>query len=149
MSLEQIVNEQMKEAMKSGDKVRLDTVRMLRAAIIEFNKSGAALPMSAEDEQKILMNAAKKRRDAIEMYRNAGRADLLEKEEAELAIIMSFLPKQLSEQEIEQEIQAIIGQTGANGPQDMGKVMGPAMKSLRGRAEGALVQTVVKRLLGA
>ena len=81
MTFEQIINEDLKESMKSGDKLRLETLRSLRASIIEFTKSGTGKDMTEEDAQKILLNASKKRKDAIEMYRQAGRQDLLEKEE--------------------------------------------------------------------
>ena len=148
MPLEQLVNEHMKEAMKSGDRLRLDTLRMLRASIIEFNKSGNAQNgMTEEDEQKILLNAAKKRKDAIEMYKQANRSDLQEKEELELQIIQSYLPKQLSEEEIHAAINTLITQTGAQGPKDMGKVMGLAMKELRGKADGTTVQAILKSIL--
>ena len=148
MPLEQLVNEHMKEAMKSGDRLRLDTLRMLRASIIEFNKSGNAQNgMTEEDEQKILLNAAKKRKDAIEMYKQANRSDLQEKEELELHIIQSYLPKQLSEEEIHAAINTLITQTGAQGPKDMGKVMGLAMKELRGKADGTKVQSILKSIL--
>lgn len=148
MPLEQLVNEHMKEAMKSGDRLRLDTLRMLRASIIEFNKSGNAQNgMTEEDEQKILLNAAKKRKDAIEMYKQANRTDLQEKEELELLIIQSYLPQQLSEEEIHAVITTLITQTGAQGPKDMGKVMGLAMKELRGKADGTKVQSILKSIL--
>jgi hypothetical protein len=148
MPLEQLVNEHMKEAMKSGDRLRLDTLRMLRASIIEFNKSGNAQNgMTEEDEQKILLNAAKKRKDAIEMYKQANRSDLQEKEELELHIIQSYLPEQLSEEEIHAVINTLITQTGAQGPKDMGKVMGLAMKELRGKADGTKVQSILKSIL--
>ena len=148
MQFEQLVNEHMKEAMKSGDRLRLDTLRMLRASIIEFNKSGNAQNgMTEEDEQKILLNAAKKRKDAIEMYKQANRSDLQEKEELELHIIQSYLPEQLSEEEIHAAINTLITQTGAQGPKDMGKVMGLAMKELRGKADGTKVQSILKSIL--
>jgi hypothetical protein len=148
MPLEQLVNEHMKEAMKSGDRLRLDTLRMLRASIIEFNKSGNAQNgMTEEDEQKILLNAAKKRKDAIEMYKQANRSDLQEKEELELHIIQSYLPEQLSEEEIHAAINTLITKTGAQGPKDMGKVMGLAMKELRGKADGTKVQSILKSIL--
>jgi len=148
MALEQVVNDHMKEAMKSGDKVRLGTLRMLRAAIIEFNKSGNGLQvMNEEDEQKILLNAAKKRKDAIEMYKNAGRNDLQEIEETELMIIQTYLPKQLSEEEIVSAIKVLIKDTGAQSTKDLGKLMGLAMKELRGKADGNQVQAILKSLL--
>lgn len=147
MTFEQIINQDLKESMKSGDKLRLETLRSLRASIIEFTKSGTGKDMSEEDAQKILLNASKKRKDAIEMYRQAGRQDLLEKEESELAIIAAYLPEQLSESEVVDALKLIIQKVGAEGPKDMGKVMGLAMKELRGKADGTLVQQCLKQLL--
>lgn len=147
MTFEQQINEDLKESMKSGDKLRLETLRSLRASIIEFSKSGTDKDMSEEDAQKILLNASKKRKDAIEMYKQAGRQDLLEKEESELAIIAAYLPEQLSESEVVDALKLIIQQVGAEGPKDMGKVMGLAMKELRGKADGTLVQQCLKQLL--
>lgn len=105
--------------------------------------------MTEEDEQKLLISAAKKRKDSVEQYRAANREDLASKEEAELAIIQEFLPKQMDESEVETVVKTIIEQVGAKTPQEVGKVMGAAMKELRGKADGTLVQTVAKRLLGA
>jgi uncharacterized protein YqeY len=147
MTFEQKINQDLKESMKSGDKLRLETLRSLRASIIEFSKSGTGKDMSEEDAQKILLNASKKRKDAIEMYKQAGRQDLLEKEESELAIIAAYLPEQLSESEVVDALKLIIQQAGAEGPKDMGKVMGLAMKELRGKADGTLVQQCLKQLL--
>jgi uncharacterized protein YqeY len=147
MTFEQKINEDLKESMKSGDKLRLETLRSIRASIIEFSKSGTGKDMSEEDAQKILLNASKKRKDAIEMYKQAGRQDLLEKEESELAIIAAYLPEQLSESEVVDALKSIIQQAGAEGPKDMGKVMGLAMKELRGKADGTLVQQCLKQLL--
>jgi uncharacterized protein len=149
MALTEIITEQMKAAMKSGDKLRLETVRSIRALILEFEKSGVERAMNEEDEQKMLLSAAKKRKDAIEQFRNAGRNEAADKEAAELAIIQEFLPKQMDEAEVEAAVKAIIEQTGAKTPQEVGKVMGAAMKELRGKADGTLVQTIAKRLLGA
>lgn len=147
MNLEQRINEDMKNAMKSGEKVRLDTLRSIRASIIEFNKSGATGEMNEETEFKILNGAAKKRKDAIEMYKNANRPELLEKEEAELAIIQEYLPKMMDEAEVREFVKNKINAVGASGMKDMGKVMGPSMKELSGKAEGSLVQKIVKELL--
>lgn len=147
--LSEIITEQMKAAMKSGDKLRLETIRSIRALILEFEKSGVGRAMTEEDEQKLLISAAKKRKDSIEQYRAANREDLASKEEAELAIIQEFLPKQMDESEVEAVVKTIIEQVGAKTPQEVGKVMGAAMKELRGKADGTLVQTVAKRLLGA
>ncbi len=149
MNLEQKINEEMKAAMKSSDKLRLETLRSVRAAIIEFAKSGAAREMNSDDEIKILNALAKKRKDAITMYEQAGRTEMKEQEESELKIIQEFLPKQLSDEEVAEVIKGIITQTGAVGSKDFGKVMGPSMKALTGKADGNKVQQLVKSLLGA
>lgn len=147
MSLTEQINEQMKTAMKGGDKLRLETLRSLRAGIIEFEKSGAGRAMTPADEQDILLKAAKKRKEAIEEYGKVGRDDVAEKERAELAIIQEFLPQQLSEEQVEQKIRDIILEQGASGSGDFARVMPAAMKELRGKADGALVQSIVKKLL--
>jgi uncharacterized protein YqeY len=149
MNFEQLINDDLKEAMKSGDKLKLETLRSLRASVIEFNKNGTGKELAEEDAQKILLQAAKKRKDAIDMYKQAGRQDLLEKEEAELAIIASYLPEQLTEDQVMDILKGLIAQVGAEGPKDMGKVMGLAMKELRGKADGTLVQQCLKLLLQA
>ncbi|MFN4767790.1 MAG: GatB/YqeY domain-containing protein [Ignavibacteria bacterium] len=149
MNFEQLINDDLKEAMKSGDKLKLETLRSLRASVIEFNKNGTGKELAEEDAQKILLQASKKRKDAIEMYKQAGRQDLLEKEEAELAIIASYLPQQLTEDQVIDVLKGLIAHIGAEGPKDMGKVMGLAMKELRGKADGTLVQQCLKSLLQA
>lgn len=149
MSLETIINEQMKAAMKSGDKLRLETIRSIRAVIIEFSKSGIGKEMTPDEEINILNSLAKKRKDAIEMYANAGRNDLKEKEEAELKIIMEFLPKQLSEDEIRDLIHQIISESDFNKPSDLGKLIGLSVKTLKGKADNKVIQQIAKELLGA
>jgi len=135
--------------MKSGDKLRLETLRSLRAGIIEFEKSGIGRDMVQDDVLKILNSAAKKRKDAIELYDGAGRTEAADKERAELAIITSFLPEQMSEDDLRVTLQGIIASIGATQPGDLGKVMGAAMKQLKGKADGNMIQTVAKALLGA
>ncbi|SRR5581483_6090691 len=147
MTLKDRINEDLKNAMKSGDKVRTETIRSLRAAIIEFEKSGAGREMTADEEIKALTSAAKKRREAIELYDKNNRPELAEKERSELAIIQDYLPKQLSREEIIARIREIIRETGAAGPQDANKVMPVAMKEMKGQAEGRVVQEVVKEAL--
>lgn len=144
MNLETTINDELKNAIKQSDKLRMETLRSLRATIIEFNKSGIGREMNDDDELKILQSAAKKRRDAIELYEKAGRTELSDKEKAELVIITEFLPKQLSEEDVKTIITKVISETGATGFKDMGKVMGATMKELKGKADGNLVQTLVK-----
>lgn len=148
MNLEQKINEKLKEAMKSKEKQKLDALRSLRAAVIDFAKSGLDREMNEDDELKILNSAAKKRREAIEMYSKAGRDELREQEEFELKVIEEFLPKQLEDSEIEAKVKEIIESIGASGMQDMGKVMGQSIQSMKGKADGNRVQAVVKQLLG-
>lgn len=148
MNLEIKINEELKAATKAGDKVRMETLRSIRAGILELQKSGMDREMNEQDELKILQNGAKKRRDAIDMYLQANRAELADKEKAELAIIEEFLPKQLSQAEVEAEVKKIITETGATDMSGLGKVMGVAMKALAGKADGKLVQQAVRSMLG-
>ena len=104
MNLKDKINEDLKAAMKSGDKLKLETIRSIRALILEFEKSGTGKELNAEEEIKLLSTAAKKRKDSVEQYRNAKREDLASKEESELLIIQEYLPKQLTDIEIEAEI---------------------------------------------
>ncbi len=104
--------------------------------------------MTDDDEFKILNAAAKKRKDAIEQYERAGRSDAAEKERAELAIIMEYLPEQLSESDVKNAIATLVAEMGAVSSADFGKVMGAAMKTLKGKADGAVIQRIVKEMLG-
>ena len=104
MSLKEKINNDLKDAMKSGDKTRLTVVRSIRALILEFEKSGIGKELTPADELKMLTTAAKKRKDSIEQFRNASRNDLADVEEAELKILMDYLPKQMTEEEVKNEI---------------------------------------------
>jgi len=147
MNLEKTITEELKNAIKLGSKLRMETLRSLRATIIEFNKSGIGREMNDDDELKILQSAAKQRRDAIELYEKAGRTELSDKEKAELVIITEFLPKQLAEEDVRAIIAKVIADSGATGLKDLGKVMGASMKELKGKADGSLVQSLVKSSL--
>ncbi len=149
MGLSETIVDQIKVAMKSGDKIRLETLRSLRAAILEFSTAAVKKEFTPEEEMKLLLTASKKRKDAIEMYTTANRTDLAEKEQNELTIIQEFLPKQLERNEIEAIVASLISEVGATSIKDKGKVMGPAMKNLRGKADGTIVQEVVATLLEA
>lgn len=152
MGLKEQIGEDIKAAMKAKDKVRLETVRSIKKVIIEKESTVRATgqdSLTPEQDIEILTQLAKQRKDAIAQYTNAGRADLADKEAAELAIIEEYLPAQLSDEEVEAVIDDLIAKTGASSPKDMGKVMGPAMKELKGRADGAQVQALVKAKLGS
>lgn len=146
MELAERIGNDMKEAMRSGERLRLETLRSLRAAMLELEKSGRST-ISDEDELKAVMNQAKRRKDAAEQYRAANRPELAEKEEAELVIIEQYLPKQLSDEEIRTEVGRIVAETGASGPGDFKVVMPKAMAAMRGRADGNRVQAAVRAAL--
>ncbi|MDT8323275.1 MAG: GatB/YqeY domain-containing protein [Bacteroidota bacterium] len=148
MSLTERIAQDMKAAMKAGDKLRLETLRSLRAGILEFEKTKAGNVPGEEDEIRILTAAAKRRREAIEQYRAAGRTDLADNEEKELAVISAYLPAQLSGDELEALVDAAIAESGATEMKDFGRVMGPLMKKLQGRADGGVVQAMVRSKLG-
>ncbi len=140
----------LKEAMKSKDAVRLRTIRSLRSAIMAKEidmRSGGQASISQEDAMEVLQKQAKQRRDSIAQFIAAGRDDLTKTEEEELAVIESYLPKQLTEAEIQEVVKEIVASTGASGMQDMGKVMGQAMSRLKGVADGNFVQAAARELL--
>jgi hypothetical protein len=148
MDLKEKINEDMKAAMKSGDKIKLETIRSVRALILEFEKSGANMQLNPEEEIKLLSTAAKKRKESIEQFGKAGRTDLVEKEKAELNILMEYLPKQLTGDEIRKEIAKIANETGAESKEDFPKLMPAVMKALKGRADGKIAKQEVEKFLG-
>ena len=148
MNLTEKISEDMKTAMKSGNKLKLDTLRLIRASILEFEKSGANKKLAPDDEIKLLSTAVKKRKESIEQYRNAGRNDLADKEEAELNILLEYLPKQLTQEEIQNEIKRIAEQAGAKSKEDFPKLMPQVMKELKGKADGKIVKQEVEKFLG-
>jgi len=148
MNLKEIINEELKLSMKSGDKLRLETIRSIRALILEFEKSGQNRELKPEDELQMLTTAAKKRKESIEQFRNGGRIELAEKEEAELKILQEFLPKQLTEEEIVEEIKKLAAEINASTKEDFSKLMPIVMKNLKGKVDGKLVKTKVENLLG-
>ncbi|HSJ66829.1 MAG TPA: GatB/YqeY domain-containing protein [Anditalea sp.] len=148
MSLKLSVESEIKQAMLAKDKDRLRALRAIKSMImLEETKSGGDKGISEEDEMKLLTKAAKQRKDSAEIYQQQNREDLASVELAELEIINEFLPKQLTEEEVEAELKQIISQVGAEGPKDMGKVMGVATKQLAGKADGKLISQKVKALL--
>jgi len=147
-ALREKISEDMKTAMKSGDKIRLETIRSIRALILEFDKSGANRELTPEDEIAMLSTAVKKRRESVEMFTKAGRMDLAGKESAELNILQEYLPKQLSEDELIEEIKNIALQVNASTKADFAKLMPAAMKQFKGKAEGKIVKSLVEKFLG-
>lgn len=148
MNLTEKINQDLKTAMKSGDKLRTETIRSIRALILEFQKSGTGKELNEEEEIKLLTGAAKKRKDSIEQYRNAGREDLATKEEKELEILQGYLPEQLNEEKIKTEVERIARLVGAVSKQDFPKLMPAVMKELKGKADGKIIRSVVEDYLG-
>jgi uncharacterized protein len=147
MNLKDKINSDLKEAMKSGDKIRLQTVRSIRALILEFEKSGSDKQLTSDEEVSMLTTASKKRKESIEQFRNAGREELAKQEEAELEIIMSYLPKQLSENEILAEVKSLASLLGVSSKEGFAKLMPAVMKELKGKADGKVVRSIVENFL--
>ena len=146
MSILVKLTEDMKKAMKEGDKIRLSTIRLLLAQLKDTKIAKGDI-LSEEEEIAVLTSAAKKRKESIKAYAEGGREDLVERESKELEIISSYLPEQLSEKEIASKISQIIEKTGAVSLKDLGAVMREAMQEFKGRADGKLVQQLVRKKL--
>ncbi|MBD8488364.1 GatB/YqeY domain-containing protein [Echinicola sp. CAU 1574] len=147
MSLKQSIESEIKKAMLAKDKDRLRALRSIKSLIMLEETKGGEKGLTEEDELKLLTKAAKQRKDSVEIYQQQNREDLATTELSELEIINEFLPKQLSEEELEAELKSIIAEVGAEGPKDMGKVMGAATKKLAGKADGKMISQKVKGLL--
>ncbi|WP_420580036.1 GatB/YqeY domain-containing protein [Reichenbachiella sp.] len=148
MSLKDQINADIKAAMLAKEKEKLTALRAIKSMILlAETEKGAAEDISEDAEVKLLMKAAKQRKDSADLFREQGRDDLADKEQGELDIISQYLPKQLGEEELKAELQKVIDQVGASGPQDMGKVMGMATKALAGKADGKTISAMVKTLL--
>jgi hypothetical protein len=148
MNLTEKINNDLKQAMKSSEIVRLQTIRSIRALILEFEKSGSGKKLDEEEEIKLLSSAAKKRKEAMEEYIKAGRNDLASIEESELNIIMSYLPKQLTKDEIISKVKELAGQIDAQSKADFPKLMPLAVKELKGKADGKSIKEAVEKVLG-
>ena len=148
MSLEQKIMTDLKAAMLSKNEVALRRLHAIKAAILLAKTSeGGSGDLKEEEEIKLLQKLVKSRKDSLEIYQQQNRPDLAKKEEEEIAIIEKFLPQQLSPEEIKTALAAIITETGASSPADMGKVMGVATKQLAGKADGKTISALVKELL--
>jgi|SRR5690606_2673393 len=148
MSLQEKIMDEIKTAMRAKDTVSLEALRAVKSAILlAQTESGAKEDLSTEEEIKILQKLVKQRKDSAVLFLEQGRTDLAQPELDQAAVIEKFLPEQLSAEEITKVVADIIAQTGANGMQDMGKVMGSASKELAGKADGKTISTIVKELL--
>ena len=148
MDLFERVSEDIKNAMKAKDKVALETLRNVKKFFLEAKTApGANDTLTDADALKIMQKLVKQGKDSAGIFAEQGRQELAEAELAQVAVIETYLPKQMSAEELETELKAIIAQVGATGPKDMGKVMEAATKALAGKAEGRMISETVKRLL--
>lgn len=148
MDYVQLINDQIKSAMIAKETLRLETLRSIRAGIIEFEKNGSGKSLDEESFLKIVQTGVKKRKDSIAQYESANRPELAEKEKTELAILMEFMPQQMGEEEVRSVVQAIATEIGATSQADFPKLIGAVMKQLKGKADGSLIQQTVKSILG-
>ena len=147
MSLELIINEAIKTAMREKDKVALDSLRAIKSQILLLKTEAKGADVSAEQEIAILQRMIKQRKDSYEQFVAQNRTDLAEVEAAQMKVIEQFLPAQLTTEELEAEIKKIIAETGAESIKDLGKVMGTASKALAGKSDGKSISEMVKKLL--
>ena len=147
MALEQQIQKDIMEAMKAHNTVRTNAVRAIKSEILLAKTSGAGAEITDGDVIKLIQKLIKQRKESAAMYAQGGRQDLADNELAEAAEMEGYLPKQLSEAEVEEIVKGIIAETGASSMADMGKVMGLATKTLAGQADGRTVSTIVKKLL--
>lgn len=148
MSLKQKIDADIKAAMLAKSKEELEALRSIKSMILlAETEKGAVTEITSEAESRILMKAAKQRKESADIFRQQNRADLAERELFQLEVINRYLPKQLSAEELTEELKKIIAEVGATGPQDVGKVMGTATKKLAGLAEGKAISETVKKLL--
>jgi uncharacterized protein YqeY len=148
MSLKQQIDSDIKKAMLAKNKEELEALRSIKSLILlaETEKGGSA-DLTSENEKKLLMKAAKQRKESAEIFQNQNRKDLADRELLQLEVINRYLPKQLSEEEMKSAVASVIKEVGATGPQDMGKVMGLATKKLAGQADGKMISELVKKML--
>lgn len=150
MNLKQQIDNDIKKAMLAKNKEELEALRSIKSMILlAETEKGSTSEISSDVENKLLMKAAKQRKESADIFQQQSRNDLAEKELLQLGVINRYLPKQLSEDDVASAIKIIIQEVGANGPQDMGKVMGVATKKLAGQADGKLISDLVKKLLAS
>jgi len=147
VSLKNKINEDLNAALKAGAKEKMETLRSIRAEILKMDKSGMNREMTEEEEIQLLSRQAKMRKESIEMFETAGRQDLVDKEKSQLPIISEYLPEQMSAEEAEKIIIKILADTGISEKKDFGKAMGEAMKELKGKIDGKVIQDLLKSRL--
>ena len=148
MSLSDKITADLKVAMKAKDQVKLRGIRAIKSALLLLKTDGTGEEVTEEKEIALLQKLVKQRKDSLEVFEKQGREDLAVTEREEIEVIQVYLPKQLSADELKDYLQGVISKTGASSMKDMGKVIGLANKELAGKAEGKLIASTVKQLLG-
>lgn len=149
MSLENTINEAIKTAMREKDKTALDALRAVKSQILLLKTEAKGAEVSSEQEIAILQRMIKQRKESFDQFTAQNRSDLAEVEDAQMKVIIKFLPEQLSAEELEREMRAIIDETGAESMKDIGKVMGSASKKLAGKADGKSISEMAKKMLSS
>lgn len=149
MTLKDTIAHDLNDAMRARDETRKSTLRMLTAALKNAEIDARGKPFGDAEAVTVVQKQVKQRRDSIEEFTRANRPDLAEKERAELAILETYLPLQASREEIETAARRIAAETGASGPRDIGKVMPVLVREFAGKADGRMVNEVVRAILGA
>lgn len=147
MSLKEQLTADMKDAMKNHDKDRLSVIRMVRGAIRQAEIDGSHTELDDEAVIGVISKEVKMRKDSIDEFQKGGREDLVAKTQAEIDVLMPYLPAQLSEEEVRALVKEAVEKTGAKTPKDMGRVMGMLMPKVKGRADGKMVNTIVRSML--
>ena len=145
----QKLQEELKESMKTKDEIRTSVIRMLLSAInyYEIQKGGAGYTATDEDVLSVIQKEIKQHRDSIEQFKNAGRQELVDKEQKELEILQIYLPEQMGEEEVKKIVEEVVAETGAKTIQDMGKVMGALNAKIKGKADMGTVSAIVREKL--
>jgi len=149
MSLTEKISADLITAMKAKDKVSLEAIRAAKTAfLLAHSEKGSDSVLTPEEEIKIIQKLVKQRRESAQIYKDNNRPDLYEKETTEADVLEKYLPAKMSDEELTEIVRSIIDRVGARSPSDLGKVMGPAMKELAGKADGKEISAKVKHLLG-
>jgi uncharacterized protein YqeY len=149
MTTTEQLNNDIKNAMLAKDAVKLAALRAIKSAVLLAQTSGKGTEISNDDFAAIINKMVKQRQDSIDVYETQGRADLADEEKAQLAVVKTYLPPQMGDEELETVVAGIVAKLGATAPSDFGKVMGASSKELAGKADNKKVSEIIKRLLGA
>jgi uncharacterized protein YqeY len=148
VALKETLDADLKSAMREKQQLKLSVIRMLKSAV-KYREIEVMKPLDDAGVQQVIASEIKRRRDSVEQYRAGNRADLADKEEAEIAVLQAYLPEQLSEDQVRAKVDEVIARVGAKGPKDMGAVMKALLPEVQGKAEGKVVSEIVKQRLAA